>query len=423
MKKVSKLSLMLSAATIFACPAYAQDYNESLFKRDRNVSVEERPKPGYDALGIRSGSFLIFPALTIQPEINDNIFAVDTNEESDVIVNVRPSVEIQSNFSRHQLRFNADVAHHEYADFGNESTTDFGVGSEGRIDIRRGMFINGGANYRQLHEGRSAAGLANGTLDPIQYSATNLFVRGVREGGRAKIEASVGFDNLDYDDATLVGGAIADQDFRDRNVLELGLRGDYAISSDTSVFARIRYQDQTHDSVPITIIAPDQNGFNAVIGADFDLTNLVRGEVGVGYLQRSFDSPQIADVDGFSYNGSVEWFASPLITVEAYGSRTVNASGLIVSPAFVDTNFGINADYELRRNIILSTGYDFSRESYQGIDRIDKRNRVFASGTYLMNRNLGVSVNLIRSTLNSEGVLNQTDFGATQLLFGVTLRR
>jgi hypothetical protein len=406
-----------------ATSAWAQDSGEGLFQRDRNVSVKERPKPGYQTDGIRSGSFWIKPELTLQAEFDDNIFATDVNEESDVIAVLAPSVKLESDFSRHAIEAFADLESRQYSDFDSESRTDFGVGTKGILDVQRGTKLEAGAEYRQMHENRTAAGVINGALEPIEYQRTNFFINGSRESGRARLEATADFSKTNFDNAILAGGAVGDQNFRDVDELQLGLRGDYAISPDTSVFARIRYSDRENDTLPNNGVTRDQTGYIIDVGADFDLTNSVRGEVGIGYIKQNYDAPLLDDFDGLSYTGSVEWFATPLITVVVDGSRTARPSGLLASPGFVDTRVGVSADYEWRRNIIFSSGYSYRDENYQGIDRSDNRNSLFIGGTYLMNRYVGFSANYIYSDLNSSGAFSQADYGINKILFGITLRR
>lgn len=423
MFKISKILLLVASTLFVSSPVFAQDYNESLFKRDRNVSVKERPKPGYDAEGIRSGTFIVKPQLTIEPILSDNIFAAQENEESDIVIVVTPSIEAQSDFARHSLKGFADLQRREYLDFGDESVTNFGAGANGRLDVKRGTYLFGGAQYRRQHESRSAAGVITGSQEPIKYDTLNINTKAAHEFGRAKVELGLTYDDADFEDAVLAGNVIADQDFRDNNRFGVVARADYAISPDTAVFARMRYSDQNHDTLPANNITRDQNGYVIDAGANFDLSNLVRGEIGVGYLNRSFDAAEFNDVDGFSYSASFDWFATPLVTVSANGARGVEVSGLLLSPALVDTHAGLTIDYEWRRNVILSTGYEYRHEKYRGIDRTDKRNAFFVGGTYLMNRSVGLTANIARSTLNSDGAANQTDFGNTRIMFGITLKR
>src|SRR5689334_14678398 len=88
-RKVTSIRMLLAGAAATAALGYAPALGQSLqgtiaqgqgqtpgvFARDRNVSVTERPRPGYEALGLRAGGFMLWPKLTVANEYNDNIFA------------------------------------------------------------------------------------------------------------------------------------------------------------------------------------------------------------------------------------------------------------------------------------------------------------------------------------------------------------
>jgi hypothetical protein len=423
MINIIRILTLIGLSFLVSTSAMAQTVDDGLFNRDRNVSVKDRKHPGYETDGIQSGALIFKPQLDLIAEFDDNIFATDVNEVSDVVAVIAPSVTVETTFSRHSLGAYANLQSRQYIDIGDESHTNFEVGVDGTLDVQRGMYIKAGGAYRQAHEERGAAGFASGSLEPIEFNTTDWFLNGVREKGRTKVQAEVSFGMRDYEDGLLAGGAVADQDYRDRDELGLSIRGDYAVSPDTSIFARMRYTDQEYDIIPFNAVTRDQNGYIIDVGADFDLTNSVRGEIGVGYLNQSFSAPLQDDFSGFSYTGQLEWFATPLITVTANGSRTVEASSLQSSPASVDTRLGLAADYEYRRNIIVSTAFEHRSENYEGIDRNDDRNYYSFGATYLMNRNVGFSANIVHSPLNSDGVNSQTDYGSTKILFGITLKR
>ncbi|MEM8921096.1 MAG: outer membrane beta-barrel protein, partial [Pseudomonadota bacterium] len=102
------------AAVSFAAPALAQDGDDSYFRRDRNVSVQERPRPEYQVPPIQAGAFLYQPRLAIDADSTDNVFATENDEESDVILSIVPSLNMSTAWLRHALSGRASVNHREY---------------------------------------------------------------------------------------------------------------------------------------------------------------------------------------------------------------------------------------------------------------------------------------------------------------------
>ena len=101
--KIKTLPLVVGAAVLLAgtsTTVIAQELR-------RGASVLERPKPELDPLGVRAGSFLIFPKIELGTAYDDNVFATENNEEGDFLFQVLPTVTVQSDFSRHALKFSA----------------------------------------------------------------------------------------------------------------------------------------------------------------------------------------------------------------------------------------------------------------------------------------------------------------------------
>ena len=422
MKNLLKIIPVTTVALCNTQYGFAQEAGESLFDRNRNVSVEERPKPEYNTDGIRRGVWLFQPQLNLRTEFDDNVFAENINTSDDIILIAAPSINIELDRNVHGLNIFANADTRQYLDFDSENQTNYGIGFEGRLDVQRGANIRTGLTHRKFHENRRSSGVGRVSSEPISADQTEGFLRGSRERGRTRVQAEANFVNVNYSDVILSNGQDSDQDFRDRDDIGFSLRGDYAISPDRSVFARIRYVDQDYRESG-NQVSRDQNGYVIEGGLDFDLTNLVRGEIGVGYLNRSFDSDVRQDFDGLSYTGQLEWFATPLITISANGSRSIRASELLNSPSIVTERVGINADYEWRRNIVLSLRSDFIKDNYRDIDREDEWLIVSAGVNYLLNRYIALTGNVEYTNSDSRGMFLQPDFDNTRVIFGVTFRR
>src|SRR5688572_7867720 len=76
---------------------------EDLFARNRNVSVSQRPREGYDARGLRAGAFLVYPKVAVTTEASDNIYSRPSAKDSDIIWRVAPEVTVVSDLPRHFL--------------------------------------------------------------------------------------------------------------------------------------------------------------------------------------------------------------------------------------------------------------------------------------------------------------------------------
>jgi len=410
-------TLALGAVGFAGASALAQS-----FERDRNVSVMERPRPEYDALGVPMGSFTAYPAATVGVEYNDNVYATTTATQDDTILKGSAEMLVQSNWSRHFLSFFGVVSHDEYSDLSDENHTDYTLRADGRVDVVRSTTLGGSAVYQQLTEPRTSSSAPGGAAEPIQYSVTGFDGYGTYERGRARFRVSSAFNEYDYDDAFSAAGAVLDQDFRDKDVWRSSLRSDFAVSPDTALFFEAIYDERTYSLQPPAVtLARDSEGYELLAGANFDITNLVRGEIGVGYVNQDYDNASLPSVEGVGLRGNVEWFPTQLTTVSFGASRTVEDSTVTGSSGYLSSNFTVNIDHELMRNVILSANALYAEDDYEGIDRTDDRLGAGLGVTYYVNRYVGVSGTYNYLEQNTSGTAGGgTEYEVNR--FGVSLR-
>lgn len=394
----------------------AQGAGGDLFARDRNVAVRERPRPGYEALGLSVGAFALYPLVQIDAEHNDNIFAVATGADSDWIVRIKPEISLESGWSRHALGFHARANISRYQDFDAENFEDWSVGATGRLDITRAANIAFGYDHSSVTEPRTSSNAPASTREPVSYDLDAAFLAVSRTSGRLKLSGRGDVRSFDYADAVTLGGTIVDQDSRDRTITSLTGRADVALSPATALFvqATSNARDYTTAISPL-LPARDSDGYEILAGVNFEVSALARGEIAVGYIAQDFDAPVYEDIDGFGARAQLEWFPTQLTTVSAYASRTIEDSGLTGSGGYLSTAVGARIDHELMRNVLLNGEISLARDEYDDIGREDERFQASIGGTYLLNRNLGVSVSASRFEQTSEGIGAGVEFEVNRL--------
>lgn len=388
----------------------------NIFRRDRAETVRERPRPDYEALGLPAGAFTLYPKVQIDTEFNDNVLAADGFKQDDVLVRVSPEVNLRSNWSRAALDMFARAAVVRYNEVSSEDATDWRAGAVGRVDVSSRATVNGGADYGRATEPRTSSNTAVLAAEPIRYDLGQAYVGGAFTANRLKLSGRGDFRTYDYEDGFTDAGVVIDQDNRDRDFYAVTGRADYAISPATAIFAQLsgNERDYTADG-PSPVPARDSSGYQALAGANFELGALVRGEIAGGYISQEFDDPAYQAIDGFGGRAEIVWLPTQLTTVMATGSRTIEDAGVIGAGGYVSSAAGLQIDHELLRNVILTGTLNFSRDAFEGIDRDDDRLSVGLSGTYLINRRLGVTVGYSRLDLSSDGADAGVEYAVNRL--------
>jgi hypothetical protein len=404
--------------TAAAPAAHAQ--SQGAFQRDRNVTVRDRPRPDYDALGLRAGSFLIFPKVEASEAHEDNVFAEATNEKSDWVTSVAPSVRVESQWSRHALQARLQANAYRYSKYDDNSSTTLSSGLSGRLDVVRGTAITGGVGFDHLVEPRSSASSPTDAVDPVRYNQTSLDLGASREVNRLRLSGAVHYRNYVFQNTRSFLGTPINEKYRNNTSWEQQVRVDYALSPALALFATGTHNDWAFKEPTNPFdVDRDASGYSAAVGADFEVTQLVRGQVQAGYMRQKFDDPRVPDGRGLSLLGRVEYFPTQLLTVTANVERTVQATGVFQAGGVVHTALGLQGDYELLRNLIITARVQHYDDDYRGLARTDKIWSAALGANYLINRRLGVNVLYSRYDQNSNGLQRDRDFVTNRIQVGL----
>lgn len=360
----------------------------------RNQSVLERARPEVDPLNVRVGSFIVAPRLDLGVAYNDNIFATDTDTESDVIVTTAPIVTINSNWSRHALGLSAEVVDRRYLENEEENTTSYGATLEGVLDVTEQSSLFGAAAFERSFEERGAPDEVEGD-EPTRITELSLSVGGTQEFNRLALRLTGGFDSVDYGDVEGEGDIFIDNDERDYNRYSAAARAGYQVLPGVQPFLEAAYDARRHDEAP----ERDSDGYRARVGTTLDFTGVspgspgnFTGEVFVGYFKQRYDDPELEDPSGFDFGGAVLWNVTGLTSVRLLAERAVQETSLEDVSSYVQTTVGASVEHELLRNLLLQGGIAFSNNDFQGGDRDQDDLSLGFQVFYLANRYLRMSV-------------------------------
>lgn len=350
------------------------------------TTVTGRPRAS-DQVGLPVGSFVVYPSLDVGYAYDDNIFATENNEKDDHIFTVTPTVAIESDWNNHAFGLQSSATIFRYADNTDEDVEDYGVATNGRIDILRSTALNLGAGFQHAHEDRGSADDAQGK-EPTEFDTF---------GGQAVLShrfsalwSDVGatLKYLDYDDVSAAGGGSINNDDRDRLETEAFLTVGYDFHPDASAFVRGSFDIETYDHTPDDNgFDRDSKGFAFVAGSNFDLTGVTFGEVFAGIMHRNNDDSAFDDDDlSYTLGANVDWNVTQLTTVHLEAARSFEETTVDNSSSTLTTDAAISVDHELLRSLLLNAGFSYTLDDFQDISRDDDTIRATFGATYLLNR-------------------------------------
>lgn len=419
-------SLLLGAAAAISTSAWVVSDAEAqavdLFARDGAVAVKERPHPEYEAIGSRLGAFLVFPKVQLDLGRDSNVFAAETDEQADTVWTLAPTVDAQSDWGRHSVTAYARGKLTRYADNDSENRDTYAFGGAGRYDVQRDRNVGFAANYAHEVEPRTASNTPAAIAEPIEFNLYGGEVSANWLFNRLKLNGSLGVQTFDYEDGVSVSGVVVPQDTRDQSTTTGMIRADYALSPATAVFVQVEGNQRRFDVGDALTPLRDSDGVSVLAGVNFELSDLVRGDVGLGYIGQSFDNPLYGEFSGVSGRANLDYFLTELITLGFSADRSVVDSGIIGSAGILSTRFETTADYEFRRNLIIEARAGLTLEEFDTIDRDNDVYNLGLRGTYLLNRSIGVTAGYTYEARRSSGQDAINDYDAHRVLLSLVLQ-
>ncbi|MEJ8573851.1 outer membrane beta-barrel protein [Microbaculum marinum] len=409
------------AAVDFAVDEAADELTE-LPVDDAGPPVEvEDP---YEPLGIRLGSFLLYPAIEAFLGYSNNVFDSTTNPEGGGYYRVEPEAELLSDWSRHELRGFVSADHESFFDHSGETTTAFDAELEGRLDISARDVAGLRLAYSIIPESRGDPNVPQSVVNPPDSEVAVAEATYARRFGRFAVSVRGAAEDFTYDDALLSDGTVVDNSDRDYRELNGGIRAGIGIDDDRrSIFVeaganRRKYRRRFDDNG----VERGSQGYDVLVGMTFDRGEPLSGEVAVGYQTQNPDDPNLPDIESVAFRGSLVWQPTGLTTFTLDGSifpeestLDPNASGALVYSA------GIGVEHSFRRNLIGSASFLYELSDYVGSPRVERDYLVVAGLEYLVNRRLSFQIDASYAKFESNIV--GEDYDEARVEAGIRLQR
>ncbi len=375
----------LFSVLVLSVPVLAEDV--------RGQGVAERQYDAYTARGVRVGSFVLRPSLTVTETYDSNVFASNTGEVSDFVTEINPNVVFESDWANHSLSFEADVEQSLHASEDSEDATDWTVGVSGRLDVLTNTQLRAGVLYGSLTEDRGEPEDVGATAEPTDYTSFAVSAGIAQRFNRLLFDVGAEYTDLDFDDTPLIGGGVDENDDRDRTVLEIAVEVGYELVADTVIFLRGTYNDRDYElDTPAVAVNRDSDGYEVVAGASFELGSLATGEVFAGYQEQSFDDPSFSPVSGIAYGAAIDWYITPLTTLRFSADTAIEDTTSGGASAFESQTVGVGVDHEFLRNLVASLDVEYTEEDFASSARKDEIYDVEVGIDYLIDQVFSVGL-------------------------------
>ena len=354
-----------------------------------DMPVKQRQQPGYEPVGIRAGSWMYNPSLTVGSFYDSNVFASNTTPRSDVAAVIEPTLRAHSLWGRHGVDVKLNAQSTVYNQNSSLNQTNASLKGNGWLDITRDTVLLTNFQVAHLNEGVGTLTAPANAISPTPYDLLSGDVTLRKEFNRLTASVGLRTDSYEFGSTRAQDGSVINQDARDGQIYSLHSRIDYAISSTLGWFGGVEGNQRDLRGTPGHTL--DSQGYRALSGVTVALSNLVTGEFGAGYVQQRFDDPTIGTIDGPSYRARLTWRPTRLLDVHFNAEQLVTQTSDTSATGVLANAVQLGLDYELRRNVIVSLAGGYENDRFFGQLRKDN---VVTSDTrvkYLVNRFAAVS--------------------------------
>jgi len=328
----------------------------------------ERLIDAFRPKGIRVGDFLLFPKVEAGVGYNSNVFAQQTGAKGDFVSSVQPEFTLRSQLPVHMLTLSGNVQGVKYARFSSDDQVNGRATAEGRYDILRDWSVSAKLDFLANHEDRATPDARQGR-DPTPTKTLLGQLGTTYQSGDYTLSGFLEADRRTYGDVATDTGRLFNGD-RDQWETRARVRGAYEFIPSYQWIAEVEGNRRVRDqAVDRSGFRRDSSGYRVNSGLGVEITQVLRGDFLVGFLQQDFDDPRFKSPSGISIKSSVTWTPDKLTVVVPAIERTVNETTLINASSRVRTAATVLVRHEYARNVLLTAFGGFYYDEYQGVNQ------------------------------------------------------
>ena len=371
-----------------AAPAPSLAQGRDTLSEQRLVTVTNRPRPEYDPLGVRLGSFRLDAGVETGIGYDDNLFGTDRNTRSSPVFANSASAALRSQWTTHALGLTATVDDVRYLDQSRLDTTAWSVGGLGRYDIDASSSVELSLSQRRSFLSVQTLDLQRaGVTEPLGFDEQTGRVTGATRFNRLSVSGFGQIRHVAFEGAD--GQGFSDNTLGiDYFSYSAGTTFGYLLSPGRSATLTLRAEEIDGEGRRGRLI--DSLTLDALVGFVYDFDGIYQASIGVGWARREYRDSSRRTIEGLGIDARFVWLPSQLTTVTLAVRRGVDDSVRSGGEGFLRTLGSVRVDHELQRNIIIGAGLSVERREYSNPSQRATDAVMGVSAQWLINRNMSL---------------------------------
>lgn len=366
------------------------------------TSIAQTP-PNTDETAIRFGRFVITPAVSILERFDDNIYLADDTPTSDVITQIAPRLNLQSEWRYLKLYVGtgAELGFFAKSDDDNYQDVDMRAGAE--LDIGGNTSLEGAFEWHRAHDPRGGNDVPTGATEPVIFHDVQAHLKASHATNFLHYQTELSLRRLDFEDATDSTGNRITNDDRNRLETREAIRVLMPLDLGREIYGEFNFNQRQYDRIPDDAgLVRDSAGFQVLGGLRFDLTNLITADIAGGWMAQSYADPAFGNIADYTLRADIEWAVTRLTSIGVKAARQVRETTLPGASGIVAFDGGARISHELRRFLSITANANYTDETFRQTTRRDRTSRFGLGLIYQLNRfarfDAGIAYDMRNST-------------------------
>ena len=348
-------------------------YNPYLFQiepeplADRRTAELFHLEP-YTAVGVRIGSFVLFPEAEVAAVANNNVFR-SPSPRADSALEVRSAARLVSDWRTHAVELRASGLASFYQEFQTEDDRAYTLEARGRLDLAKRTNIEALVSNQMDRAVRSTRDFPTDAAKRGDIETNRAAAAFNHRFNRLSLQLRGAIADVDYAPVPAIGGGMISNAERNFTQRDAALRTSWTVSQKADVFAETAVVEREYYAAPADGILRSSHGERYRLGVSFgpwDAT--IRGEVSAGWGRQRPDDARLGEIEGFIVDANLAWRATALTTFLLTASSDFVDTTSTGSAGGLSRQVGLEARHAFRRHLIGIAGIRYLVTPYEGID-------------------------------------------------------
>ena len=284
----------------------------------------------------------------------------------------------------------------------NINRPDFIGHIDGRVDVTEDTHIISQLRLRVATDNPGSPNVEAGLAAYPVYATFGSTIGLDQQFNRLEIAGGATFDRTVYQNSTLTDGSTASNADRAFNQYGGIGRVSYELTPAIKPFVEAEADSRFHDQyLDNSGFARNSNGGYAKAGTSFEFSQLLTGEIAVGFAERNYVDPRLNRLEGLLTSSSLTWTATPLTTAKFYSTTSIDETVLPGVSGVLTHTYTFEVDHDFRRWLTAIGKFTYGTYDYQGDGRFDKTYSLEGDLIYKLTRELWIKGTLRRDILDS----------------------